>query len=220
MTSGYQLPSNATESELITLQYALTYELLEETFYTTNFAKFNETDFMNAGYNATDYLWVQQIVRNEQTHVITLQTLAEFLGANDTQPPCSYKFPNVTNVHDFLLIAGTLCDVGASAYVGAAPTIYHPALQQAAAAIATVEGRQSAYLEAITSRNPVYYTFQKAYNASTIIDFAAPYLNGCPYPLKAPNGIIAKDTIMLAPNQTMNQNTPNTSLRRLLKFAH
>ena len=194
LTQGYSANVTAVENELTTVNYALTFENFEMTFYKNHYAMFSENDFTAAGYNASDYQWVGEIVRDEETHVEILQDLGLLLGNPSVVPICEYNFPNITTVYEFLSLGAIICSTGSSAIAGAAPTVATPALQTAFAQVATVEGRHAAYLDTLVGNNPVYYTFQKAYNATTVVDFVSQYLVSCPYPLAAPSGIVANNT--------------------------
>ena len=78
------IPDVAPDTQV--LQFALTLENLESTFYNQALDRFDEQAFANAGYEP----WVrgrfEQIREHEQTHV---EFLAKALG-NDAPQPCTY----------------------------------------------------------------------------------------------------------------------------------
>jgi rubrerythrin len=51
------------------LNYALTLEHLEDTFYRQGLANFTQADFAKAGYDATFYSNIQKVSEDEKTHV-------------------------------------------------------------------------------------------------------------------------------------------------------
>jgi rubrerythrin len=51
------------------LNYALTLEHLEDTFYRQGLANFTQADFAKAGYDATFYSNIQKVSTDEKTHV-------------------------------------------------------------------------------------------------------------------------------------------------------
>lgn len=69
------------------LNFALTLEHLENTFYSQGLAKLNAQDFANAGFQPWVRQRFQQIANHEATHV---QFLQKALGDKATQP-CEYN---------------------------------------------------------------------------------------------------------------------------------
>jgi hypothetical protein len=88
------------------LNYALTLEHLENTFYREALAKYSVTDFKNAGFTEENYNRVKTISGDEATHVSFLTTALTAAGAKP-----------------FLATASILEGVGVSAYLGAAADI-------------------------------------------------------------------------------------------------
>lgn len=220
MTSGYTTPVNASSHDLVTVNYALTYENLEMTFYAYMLEQYNITQFMDAGFSAQDYEWLTLILRNERTHVQILQATGMLLGNSAPLPVCEYKFPNITSPYEVVAYMALVCGTGAGALTGAADTIKTPVVQQVAAQIATTEGRQVAFLEALTGTNPVAYTFQRAYNTSTTVNFVSNFLVGCPYALAGPTTPtgVTTDAYVTDPPQSSNLQSPYSSLKNNKHF--
>ena len=118
------------------LQYALTLEHLEATFYAQALEKFSAQDFTDAGFPS----WVRgrtsQIAQHEASHV---KLLSAALG-NMTTPACEYAFP-YTDVKSFLGLASGLENIGVSAYTGANQYITDPLYSTVAASILGTESR-------------------------------------------------------------------------------
>ena len=71
------------------LQFALTLEHLENSFYTEALSKFDNQSFTNASLPEDAYGRFQQISQHEATHVKLLTETLEALGENATQA-CNY----------------------------------------------------------------------------------------------------------------------------------
>jgi rubrerythrin len=122
------------------LQYALTLEHLEATFYAQALDKFSAQDFTDAGFPD----WVRgrtsQIAMHEASHV---KLLSAALG-NMSTPACEYAFP-YTDVKSFLGLASALENIGVSAYAGANQYITDATYSTVAATILGVEARHQGF---------------------------------------------------------------------------
>ncbi|KAI7643855.1 hypothetical protein KC319_g12504, partial [Hortaea werneckii] len=74
------------------LNYALTLEHLEATFYREGLAKFTGADFTAAGFPQSSYDRLKEVAAHEATHVDFLSTA---LGSAATKE-CTYAFPMST----------------------------------------------------------------------------------------------------------------------------
>lgn len=100
------------------LNYALTLEHLEDTFYRQGLQNYTQAQFAAAGYDATFYKNLQEISSDEKTHVAFLTSA---LGSAAVAE-CTYSFPS-TDVASFVGLASVFEGVGVSAYLGAAASI-------------------------------------------------------------------------------------------------
>jgi len=148
------------------LNYALTLEYLEATFYTQGLKKFDRGDFekyfkSNKAYRKQGikeldggavYEEFVRIREHEQTHVKTLKAV---LG-NKAVPKSTYNFNKsaFSSVGEFVSVAEFLENTGVSAYDGAIAYIKAAKLQTAGATIATVEARHAAYLNLVNGDEP------------------------------------------------------------------
>jgi hypothetical protein len=96
------------------------------------------------------------------------------------QPLDCYNFGFKT-VDNFLSIAQALENTGVMAYDGAIASLQNPALQTAAATIATVEARHAAYLNLLNYSLPFPAPFDTTQTMAQILATAGQFLTtGCP----------------------------------------
>ncbi len=180
-------------TDIDVLNYALTLEYLEATFYTQGLKQFTSGDFANGMFatnlgNAqsafgdsisSDVFGYLLLVRDhEQAHVRALVSTITKLGGKPVGA-CTYNF-KLNSVDDFLTTAAVLENTGVSAYDGAANLIKDRDLRRTAATIATVEGRHAAYLNMITGQDPFPAAFDTPKSMAEILAAAAPFIASCP----------------------------------------
>ncbi|KAG9575209.1 Ferritin/ribonucleotide reductase, partial [Aureobasidium melanogenum] len=183
------------------LNYALTLEHLEATFYREALANFTAQDFAAAGFNETDfYKNLQMIARDEQTHVDFLTTALKGAGVTPVEE-CTYDFGNLTPA-SFLATASIIEGVGVSAYLGAAALITNKAYLTAAGSILTVEARHDAFIRGNIDESPFPQPFDVPLDFDQVYSLAAPFIKSCPasnpmLPVKAfPTLSVAKNVTM------------------------
>lgn len=165
------------------LNYALTLEHLEDTFYQQGLANFTQAQFAAAGYNATFYNNLKEISSDEATHVSFLTSALEAAGAKAVAA-CTYDF-GVTSVQSFIATSNILEGVGVSAYLGAAQNITNKAYLTAAASILTVEARHSAYIRASdqpvgNNLSPFPSPFDTPLDFDEVYSLASQFIVSCP----------------------------------------
>jgi len=153
------------------LNYALTLEYLEATFYAEGLKKFSAADFKKAGYPASVYERITLIGAQEKTHV---SFLAGALGTAGVQA-CQYNFP-IPTVKAFLGLSLVLETVGTSAYLGAAPDVSSKAYLGAAGSILTVEARHSSYLYSLAGQPGFPTPFESALQYSEVYTMASQFI--------------------------------------------
>lgn len=168
---------SSTFNDTQILQYALTLEHLEASFYNQSLSKLSSADFEAAGYNASVRNQIYSIGRDEAAHVELLTTA---LGENAV-PACTYNFSSVTDVASFLTTARVLEGVGTSAYLGAAKNISNSTYLETAGSILTVEGRHASYLIAQTNDggNAIPGAFDTPLDFKQVYSLAAPFIQEC-----------------------------------------
>ncbi|KAF2664117.1 hypothetical protein BT63DRAFT_101222 [Microthyrium microscopicum] len=160
------------------LNYALTLEHLEDTFYRQGLANFTESDFNDAGYDSHFYKNLMEVAYDEKTHVSFLTSALQAAGAAAVAE-CTYAF-GVDSVETFIATASVLEGVGITAYLGAAAHIANPAYLTAAASILTVESRHNAYLRDALNKSPFPQAFDVPLDYDEVYSLAAPFIVSCP----------------------------------------
>ncbi|GKT84715.1 twin-arginine translocation pathway signal [Colletotrichum tofieldiae] len=126
------------------LQFALTLEWLEGTFYQQGFQKFPAQDFQALGLSQEQINDLQQVGATELSHVSLLQSAIAQAGTQPVQP-CQYNF-GFTNAAGMVQTAAVLENVGVSAYLGAAPLVKDKAILSTAGSILTIEARHQTFI--------------------------------------------------------------------------
>ncbi|KAJ6516595.1 ferritin-like domain-containing protein [Mycena vitilis] len=161
------------------LNYALTLEHLEASFYKQYLEQFSDTDFIKAGYPGWTRGRFLQIRDHETTHVTFLTTALQAAGAAAVEA-CEYQFP-VKDVRSFVNLAGVLELVGTAAYTGGAKFIGSKDYLTAAASILAAEARHEAWIYSAVRQLSAWDTaFQTPLLPNPVYSLAAPFMKSCP----------------------------------------
>lgn len=98
--------TSCDRNDLVALNYALTLEHLEATFYRQYQAQFSASDFLAANLSQETYDRLTLIAAHEAAHVTALQTTIRNHGGEPV-PPCEYAF-GVTDVESYMSTARLL----------------------------------------------------------------------------------------------------------------
>jgi len=150
----YAANPDAATNDISVLNYALTLEHLEATFYAAFASLYTPSNIQAAGFDAASAnviaANIQVIAAHEATHVAFLnQTITSFGQTPAT--PCAYNLTTFgltqsSTFVQFLQVAALLENTGVTAYVGAISYIVNSDFTSVAASIATVEGEHAAYV--------------------------------------------------------------------------
>jgi uncharacterized protein (DUF305 family) len=164
-------------SDLDVLNYALTLEKLEATFYTEALERFSENEierseiaaqFANPSIRYSTYQRFETIRDHEQAHVETLTEAIKEAGGTPVSG-LTFEFSYET-VEEFVGLARVLEDTGTAAYAGVAEFIDNPEYLAAAAQILAVEARHASYLRVLDNPLPfgsgALNPFPKAFNTT------------------------------------------------------
>jgi len=183
------------------LNYALSLENFEAELYRRAAASFTPASFASAGYNSSVYEYLMTLAAQEAVHSSAINATLIGRGWPPVQP-CTYSFPSgvFTDVNTLLGFLSTVEQVGVSAYDGAVPYLSDPALLEFAATIATVEGRHSAFINAVLgtkSFSPA--PLEPTLSPSQVVNTVAGFFGNCPTSSLATgyNGTVTANTSSL-----------------------
>ena len=179
------LSAQSPPSDLTLLNFAMTLENLEATFYSQGLSQFSSADFGNSTFiqnfggliSGDVYAYFGIIRDHEQQHVRTLSTLITGMGGTPAKP-CTYNF-GYQSADDFVMVAAVLENTGVMAYDGALAQVNSSTLKTATATIATVEARHASYLNLLTGTSPFPAAFDTAATSAAILAAAAKYITAC-----------------------------------------
>ncbi len=187
-------------SDADVLQYALTLEYLEATFYTqalggqgtngvpASSAKFSrgaitgskELKAFGGRVRSTAYRYLVAIRNHEVAHVNFLRAGLTAAGATPVRPATFNFSAGLGSVGAFLKTAALLENTGVMAYDGAIRYVEAGDFLQAGATIATVEARHAAYLNLINRTSPFPSAFDVGKKPSEILAAARPFITSVP----------------------------------------
>jgi hypothetical protein len=180
-----ELSAQTAPTDLTLLNFALTLENLEATFYSQGLSQFSSADFGNSTFiqnfgsviGGDVYAYLSLIRDHEATHVRVLQAAITSLGGTPAKP-CTYNFGYKT-ADDFVNVAALLENTGVMAYDGALSQIASATLKTTAATIATVEARHASYLNILIGAAPFAASFDTAATSAQILAAAGKYITAC-----------------------------------------
>eukprot|EP00743_Colponemidia_sp_Colp-15_P009087 GILK01009913.1.p1 GENE.GILK01009913.1~~GILK01009913.1.p1 ORF type:complete len:439 (+),score=43.80 GILK01009913.1:268-1584(+) len=187
-----------TVQDLVVLNYALTLEHLEDTFYNTSLKAFpSQSDFQGFSSEAPGFNLsavqsnIELIASHEHSHAVTLTSVISSLCAQlpsdlaATCKPvnaCAYNF-NLRNptsmmndIKVFAALSSALENTGVSAYDGAVTRLADKSLLSAAATIATVEARHASYVNAIQGLVPFPAAFDTPLTQHQVLCIAKQFI--------------------------------------------
>ncbi|KAJ7180923.1 ferritin-like domain-containing protein [Mycena filopes] len=158
------------------LNFALTLEHLENSFYSNALAKFSEHDFKKAGLPSWARGRFAQVAAHEAAHVAFL---SEALGDKATQP-CNYSFP-YTDPKSFAGLSQAIEGVGVSAYIGAAQFITDKKYLTAAASVLATEARHASWVASAVNKYAGWSgALDVPLSLNQVYSIAAAFITDCP----------------------------------------
>lgn len=161
--------AQAFTDDIDVLNYALTLEHLEYSFYRDGLEGFS-ADVFDAGVfdNLID------IRDHEGAHVDALVSTITDLGGTPVEE-AEYDF-GYQNAAGFLAVAAALENTGVSAYDGAAASIENVDLLNAAGTIVAVEARHASYLNLVNGEDPFPAAFETPLSRDEVLAIAGPFI--------------------------------------------
>lgn len=142
---------NDLAQDIAILNYALTLEYLEQSFYAQAVSA--------RKLNAVNTRFAKVVLAHETAHVKAITATIKQLGGTPvTRPKFNFKGTNAGNAV-FQKTALALEEAGVAAYLGQVTRVFTPAVLKAAGQIATVEARHAAWMRAIVGSNPAPKAF-------------------------------------------------------------
>jgi hypothetical protein len=150
------------------LNFALTLEYLESSFYTEAKAgKAKATGDLKS--------LISLISDDEDQHVAALTATIKKLGGTPVPEP-KFNF-NYSDTAGFLKLSQTFEDTGVSAYNGAAPSISSKDVLAAAGGIVQVEGRHAAAIRLQNKQSPAPDAFDPALGKDQVLKAVMPFIS-------------------------------------------
>ena len=161
------------ESDVDVLNYALTLEHLEFSFYRDLLPQF-EDELGEDPFGDSIAERIATIRDHEEEHVNALTATIEDLGGEPVGE-AEYDF-GVTDAATFLATAQILENTGVSAYDGAGAAIEDPDLLTVAGQIVAVEARHAAYLNLVNGVIPFPAAFETPLTPDEVLAAAGPFI--------------------------------------------
>jgi rubrerythrin len=153
-------------SDVDILNFALTLEYLESTFYKEAKSRAKASGDLKS--------LIDLIGRDEDEHVGALTETIKKLGGKPVAEP-KFDFP-YNDTAGFLKLAQTFEDTGVSAYNGAAPQIKSKEVLEAAGSIVQVEARHAAAIRLQNGDEPAPVAFDPALSEAKVLKAVEPFI--------------------------------------------
>lgn len=156
----------AGTSDVDILNFALTLEYLESTFY--------EEAMKNVKASGELKKLLPLLASDEKQHVEVLEGTIKKLGGKPVAEP-KFNF-EYGNTDEFLKLAETFEDTGVSAYNGAGPSIKSKEVLAAAGSIVQVEARHAAAIRLLNGQEPAPSAFDSPLTEKQVLKAVEPFI--------------------------------------------
>jgi len=159
------------QSDIDILNFALTLEWLERTFY--------EQAVAHVPFQQSNVRRLARTLRGDEiTHTVALTAAVKGAGATPVGPAPHYNFPaGVFKTQSaFLGLSEALEDTGVHAYLGQAGNIKTPSILLTAATIVTVEARHAGAIRYQNGKNPTSGPFDSGFTKDQVLAVAGPLI--------------------------------------------
>jgi hypothetical protein len=158
--------SGAGGNDVDILNFALTLEYLESTFYKEAKTRAKASGELKS--------LIGLLADDEQQHVEALKATIKQLGGKPVAEP-KFDFP-YNNTAGFLKLAQTFEDTGVSAYNGAGPMIESKEVLGAAGSIVQVEARHAAAIRLQNKEEPAPEAFDPSLDEAQVLKAVEPFI--------------------------------------------
>jgi hypothetical protein len=160
-------------SDIDVLNYALTLEHLEYSFYRDGIGLFSFGQDSRGQSIDTNFAAIRD---HEGAHVETLASVIADLGGTPVEE-ATYDFGDAyADPMAFMMTAAALENTGVSAYDGAGQFITDPELLTAAGSIVAVEARHASYLNLLSGQIPFPAAFETPLTMDEVLEIAGPFI--------------------------------------------
>jgi rubrerythrin len=174
-------------STLDVLNFALTLEHLEASYYNQFLDEYSESEierseaariFAEPGLRFSTYQKIEEVRDHEEAHVEALTQTIQELGG-DPVNPLEYEFP-YDSIEEFVALSATIEAVGVSAYAGAAPLIDEDddSILEAALSIHSVEAKHTAYFRVLNENTPFPSAFDESRTMEEVLEIVSAFIVG------------------------------------------
>ena len=155
-------------SDLDILNYALTLEHIEDAMYKT---------LLGSGLLYGKALaYATTFGAQEHTHVVALTATIKQLGGTPVAAQAKYNFPMLASLGAIVGLLVTVEDLGASAYLGAAPMIQDGKLLSTAVAIHSIEAQHATAWRNLAGMDIVPFAFATGTPMAKVVTAVTPFL--------------------------------------------
>jgi hypothetical protein len=157
-----------TDGDLGILNFALTLEHFENALY---------RGILSTGLLTGKALqYAKAYGAHESTHVTALTDTITKLGGTPVKEQSAYNWPALTTEAEIIKLLATVEDVGASAYLGAAPLVKSPDLLTVAVQIHTVEAEHATAFRFLSGQDAVPFAFATPRTKDEVLQIVTPFL--------------------------------------------